>query len=106
MRDTFSKMSTEPADADMAFHQAVCKATRNRICYRMFAAIHAAFRQGLVVTSRLAPDKALGFHQAIYSAIHLRNPEDARKKMAEHLNHARTVLMQACLDGQLSENTK
>jgi GntR family transcriptional regulator, transcriptional repressor for pyruvate dehydrogenase complex len=101
MRRTFSAMETDPVNADIAFHEAVCKATRNRICYRMFAAVHEAFRQGMVVTSRLAPEKALGFHQAIYSAIHLRNPEDARNRMTEHLTHANTVLMQACLDGQL-----
>ena len=103
MRRTFSRMTTDPVGADISFHGAVCRATRNRICHRMFGAIHAAFREGLVVTSRLAPEKALDFHQAIYSAIHVRNPEGARQKMMEHLSHARTVLMQACLDGQLSE---
>jgi len=69
----------------------------------MFGAIHQAFRQGMEVTSRLAPEKALAFYQEIYSAIHMRNPEEARKKMAEHLTHARSLLMQACLEGILSE---
>jgi GntR family transcriptional repressor for pyruvate dehydrogenase complex len=103
MRRTFPAMDTDPVNADIAFHEAVCKATRNRVCWRMFSAIHRAFREGMVVTSRVAPHAALEFHKAIYSAIHLRNPEEARGKMAGHLNHARTVLMQACLDGQLSE---
>ncbi|HLJ14225.1 MAG TPA: FadR/GntR family transcriptional regulator [Bryobacteraceae bacterium] len=106
MRRTFPAMETDPVNADIAFHEAVCKATRNRVCYRMFGAIHQAFRRGMVVTSRLAPSRALDFHKEIYSAIHLRNPEEARSKMAEHLKHATTLLMHACLDGQLSEGPK
>lgn len=105
MRGTFPLMETDPANADIAFHEAVCKATRNRVCYRMFGAVQRAFREGMVVTSRLTPSKATEFHKAVYSAIHLRNPEDARKMMTEHLTHAKGLLMQACLDGQLTERT-
>ena len=106
MRRTFAAMEADPVNADIAFHEAVCKATRNRVCYRMFGAIHQAFRQGMVVTSRLAPSKALDFHKEIYTAIHLRKPEEARNKMAEHLRNATAVLMQACLEGHLSEGDK
>lgn len=106
MRRTFAAMETDPVNADTAFHQAICMSTRNRVCYRMFAAIHQAFRQGMAVTSRLASSRALDFHKEIYSAIHLRDPEGARSKMAEHLRHATTLLMQACLDGQLTEGRK
>jgi DNA-binding FadR family transcriptional regulator len=60
----------------------------------------------MVVTSRLAPSRALNFHKEIYSAIHLRKPEEARTKMAEHLKDATTLLMQACLDGHLVEDKK
>lgn len=106
MRRTFPAMETDPVNADIQFHEAVCKATRNRVCYRMFGAIHQAFRQGMAVTSRLPHSRALEFHKEIYSAIHLRDPEGARSKMAEHLKHATTLLMQACLDGQLLEDRK
>jgi GntR family transcriptional repressor for pyruvate dehydrogenase complex len=106
MRRTFTLMESDPVNADIAFHQAICMATRNRVCYRMFGAIHEAFRQGMTLTSRLAPSQALEFHKQIYSAIHLRDPERARGRMAEHLQHATTVLMQACLDGHLSEDRK
>lgn len=102
MRRTFALMETATARADTEFHQAVCRATRNRICYRMFGAIHRAFEQGMQVTSRLAPlGRALEFHRAVYSAIHLRQPEQARLKMAEHLNDAKGLLLQACLNGEL-----
>jgi DNA-binding FadR family transcriptional regulator len=70
----------------------------------MFGAIHHAFRQGMQLTSRLAPpERALGFHRAIYSAIHLRQPEETRRKMAEHLIDAKNLLLQVCLENALSE---
>jgi GntR family transcriptional regulator, transcriptional repressor for pyruvate dehydrogenase complex len=98
MRATFAAMETDTAKADLAFHDAVCKATRNRICERMFGAIHHAFSQGMQLTSHLAPpQRALEFHRAVYTAIHLRDAEQARRKMAEHLNDAKMLLLQACL---------
>ncbi len=100
MRATFDRMESDTAQADTDFHEAVCHATRNRICSRMFGAIHKAFKQGMELTSRLAPPgRALEFHRSIYSAIHLRKPEEARLRMAEHLHDAKGVLLTACLDG-------
>ena len=102
MRATLSGMLTDTVNADIAFHEAVCEATGNRICHRMFGAIHRAFQQGMEQTARLAPpERALDFHRAIYSAIHLRQPEEARRKMTEHLLDAKGILLQACLDGDL-----
>jgi GntR family transcriptional regulator, transcriptional repressor for pyruvate dehydrogenase complex len=102
MRRTFGMMETNTPQADVDFHEAVCKATRNRICYRIFGAIHRAFEQGMDITSRLAPPgRALEFHRAVYSAIHLRQPDKARRRMAEHLNDAKAVMLQACLEGEL-----
>lgn len=97
MRRTFAAFKDNPVDADINFHTAVCRATRNRICIRMFEAIHQAFAQGMLLTSRLAPQRALDFHRSIYTAIHLRHAEDARKMMAEHLMHAKGLLLQASL---------
>lgn len=104
MRKTLPAMEADPVSADIAFHEAICKATRNRVCWRMFGAINRAFREGMVLTSQIAPNQALEYHRAIYSAIHMRKPEAAREKMSEHLNHAQSVLMQACLDGRLLEH--
>ena len=62
----------------------------------MFGAIHQAFKRGMELTSRLAPpDRALEFHRAVYSAIHPRKPEEARRQMAERLNDAKALLLQA-----------
>ncbi len=98
MRRTFAAFKENPVEADIHFHTAICRATRNRICMRMFEAIHRAFAQGMVLTSRLAPERALEFHRSIYTAIHLRNPDESRKCMAEHLIHAKGLLLQAHLE--------
>jgi GntR family transcriptional regulator, transcriptional repressor for pyruvate dehydrogenase complex len=98
MRRTFAAFKENPVNADIDFHMAICRATRNRICMRMFEAIHRAFAQGMVLTSRLAPERALDFHRSIYSAVHLRNAEEARKLMTEHLLHAKGLLLQAYLE--------
>jgi len=98
MRQTFAAFKENPVDADINFHMAICRATRNRICLRMFEAIHRAFAQGMVLTTGLAPERALEFHRSIYTAIHLRNPDESRKLMTEHLIHAKEVLLQAYMD--------
>jgi GntR family transcriptional repressor for pyruvate dehydrogenase complex len=98
MRKTFTAFKEDPIQADVDFHLAICRATRNRICMRMFEAIHGAFEEGMRFTSRLAPGKALDFHRSIYSAIHLREADEARKRMTEHLQHAKAVLMAAHLE--------
>lgn len=99
MRHCLNAMTIDTVNADVAFHDAVCKATRNLTCYRMFGAIHEAFRKGMELTVRLAPvEHTFEFHRAIYSAIHLRQPDEARKKMAEHLLDAKNLLLKACLD--------
>lgn len=102
IRDTLLSMLTKTAEADAAFHEAVCRATGNRVCERMFSAIQNAFRAGMQVTTRLAPpERALEFHKQIYSAIHLRQPAKAREKMIEHLTDAQAILLAAHLEGKL-----
>ncbi|MFN7992505.1 MAG: FCD domain-containing protein [Bryobacteraceae bacterium] len=104
IRDTLSAMLTNTAEADAAFHEAVCNATGNRVCQRMFSAVQNAFRAGMQLTTKLAPpERALAFHKEIYSAIHLRQPDTARRKMIEHLTDAQGVLLAAHLDGKVSE---
>jgi GntR family transcriptional repressor for pyruvate dehydrogenase complex len=101
IRDSLSAMLTDTAAADAAFHEAVCSATGNRVCERMFSAIQNAFRAGMQVTAKLAPpERALEFHKQIYSAIHLRQPVEAKRKMVEHLADAQSVLLAAHLEGK------
>lgn len=105
IRNTLSSMLTETAEADAAFHEAVCTATGNRVCQRMFSAIQHAFRAGMQVTTKLAPpERALEFHKQIYSAIHLRQPAEARERMIDHLTDAQGVLLAAHLEGKLPKS--
>lgn len=104
IRETLPAMLTNTAEADAAFHEAVCAATGNRVCERMFSAIHNAFHAAMQVTSKLAvPERALEFHKQIYSAIYLRQPALAKEKMIEHLTDAQGVLLAAHLEGKLPE---
>jgi GntR family transcriptional repressor for pyruvate dehydrogenase complex len=105
IRETLAPMLTETAEADAAFHEAVCTATGNRVCQRMFSAIQNAFRAGMLVTAKLAPpERALEFHKQIYSAIHLRQPAEARRRMTEHLTDAQRVLLAAHLENKLPKS--
>jgi GntR family transcriptional repressor for pyruvate dehydrogenase complex len=105
IRNTLSSMLTETAEADAAFHEAVCSATGNRVCQRMFSAIQNAFRAGMQLTTKLAPpERALEFHKQIYSAIHLRQPAEARKRMIDHLTDAQGVLLAAHLEGNFPQS--
>ena len=99
MRRSFAAMATDTVNADIAFHDAVHKATRNATCHRMFGAIHRVFRQGMILNTRLVtPEHTLAFHKAIYSAIHLRQPDEARRQMRAHLIDSKTLLLRASLE--------
>ena len=65
--------------------------------------IQDALRQSMQVTAQLAPpERALGFHKEVYSAIHLRQPEQARQRMIDHFEDAQGVLLLACLEETIS----
>ena len=51
------------------------------------------------LTAQLAnPEHALGFHKEIYSAIYLRQPEQARQKIIQHLTDTRNLLLRASVE--------
>ncbi len=43
----------------------------------------------------------MGFHKEIYSAIYLRQPEQARQKMMQHLTGTRNLLLRASMEREL-----
>ena len=55
IRQTLSAMLTDTAKADAAFHEAVCRATGNRVCQRMFSAIQHAFQAAMQVNCETRP---------------------------------------------------
>ena len=83
-------------EADLGFHQAIFRAAGNRACFRILSLFHRSVWKALAVTSQLANlQDLLGSHQAIYSAIHRRDPEEARRLMAKHLGGTSQLLMKA-----------
>jgi GntR family transcriptional repressor for pyruvate dehydrogenase complex len=82
-------------EADLAFHEAIFKASGNRMCQLVFSVIHRAVFLSMERISHIVGMKhPLAFHKAIYAVIHKRNPEQARRKMAEHLIDAASLLRQ------------
>src|SRR5204862_30183 len=83
-------------DADMAFHDAIFKAAGNRACQLIFAVIHRAVCNTMIpLTRRIDLKRIVAAHKAIYWAIYKRNPNAARRQMAEHLADARSFLSAA-----------
>lgn len=81
-------------EQDLAFHDSIFRAAGNRVSRQMFRVIHRAI---LVSISRLSQraelDEVLAAHQSIYQAIYRRDPEEARRRMTEHLNTARALFL-------------
>ena len=78
---------------DVAFHRAIHRAARNRICESMFAFVHQSVGASISLANLLVDVRhTLQFHQRIYQAIHDRDPAEARKAMAEHLLDVRKLL--------------
>jgi len=80
-------------DADVAFHEAIFRASGNRVCQLIFTVIHRAILMSMAqISKRVDLEHPLAFHKAIYSAIYERSPEEARRLMAEHLVDAKSQL--------------
>jgi len=81
---------------DVQFHQAIFQASGNRVCSMMFTVIHRSLHNLMELTAQLVPvEHTLRLHDRIYAAIRRGNPDDARKRMAEHLLDAKGLLARA-----------
>src|SRR5258708_1254172 len=80
-----SKNNRERLDADLAFHDAIFRASGNRICHLLFRGIHRTLLTSMgQLSQRVSMDQPLMFHRRIYAAIRDRNPDEAKKAMREH----------------------
>jgi GntR family transcriptional repressor for pyruvate dehydrogenase complex len=82
------KSTTEQArvDADLAFHEAIFRASGNRVLRLVFSVIHRALALSMQkIAGRAYVGRPLAFHKAIYAAISARKPEEARREMIDHL---------------------
>ncbi len=72
--------------ADLEFHDAILRASGNRICHLMFGGVHRLLFQGpRKATKPPVLERSLLFHRRIYAAIKARDSGEARDAMREHL---------------------
>jgi GntR family transcriptional regulator, transcriptional repressor for pyruvate dehydrogenase complex len=89
-----SKTTRERLDADLDFHEAIFRASGNRICHLLFKGIHRSLLTSMSqLSDRVSLDQPLMFHRRIYAAIRERKVDDARQAMLEHLIDARSLLV-------------
>jgi GntR family transcriptional repressor for pyruvate dehydrogenase complex len=88
-----SKNTKERLTADMAFHDAVFRASGNRICQLLFKQIHRTVLTSMShLSNRVSLEQPLMYHRRIYKAIRERDAEGARQAMREHILDARSLL--------------
>jgi GntR family transcriptional repressor for pyruvate dehydrogenase complex len=88
-----SRTTRARLDADMAFHEAIFRASGNRICHLLFNVIHRTVLTSMTQLSRRTSiDRPLSFHRKIYSAIRDRDAKEARRHMLEHIADAQKLM--------------
>jgi GntR family transcriptional repressor for pyruvate dehydrogenase complex len=88
-----SKTTRERLNADMAFHEAIFRASGNRICHLLFKGIHRTLLMSMgQLSDRVSLEHPLMFHRRIYTAIRERDPDAARQAMQEHILDARNLV--------------
>ena len=84
-----SKNARERISADLEFHDAVLRASGNRICHLLFGDVNRLSFYGPGQAAKApAAEQALLFHRRIYQAIKARNGSEARQAMREHILNA------------------
>lgn len=73
-------------EADMGFHYAIARATKNAVIAETFDLLRESYRQMFIENIGLRGAAGATEHLQIVFAIESRNPELARQYMAEHLN--------------------
>jgi GntR family transcriptional regulator, transcriptional repressor for pyruvate dehydrogenase complex len=74
-------------DADLQFHLAIARASRNRIALHMMHAIREILRRSLLTLYAVpgGPEGSVAHHRRILDAVIAGDPEAARQRMREHL---------------------
>lgn len=88
-----SKTIQDRLNADLTFHEAIFRASGNRICHLLFKGIHRTLLMSMGrLSDRVSMDQPLMFHRRIYTAIRARNAQEARLAMQEHIVDARDLV--------------
>lgn len=98
-----SKTTRERLNADLAFHDAIFRASGNRICRLLFKGIHRTLLMSMGhLSDRVSLEHPLAFHRKIYTAIRSRDAEEAKRAMLEHITEARKLMVQSNGSGRIS----
>ncbi len=90
-----SKNARERIAADLDFHDAILRASGNRICHLLFGGVNRLMFHGPGRPARPPViERSLLFHRRIYAAIKGRHSSEAREAMREHLLDATALLDQ------------
>src|ERR1700683_427033 len=82
------KSPGERLNADMAFHEAIFRASGNRICHLLFKGIHRTLLMSMdQLSERVSLEHPLMFTRRIYTAIRERNPDAGRLVTHAHSSH-------------------
>jgi DNA-binding FadR family transcriptional regulator len=113
MREAAARAERNPAverqyhEADIAFHRALIRATKNSTLVGLTGRIHAATIEARFPTARpmLRGTRTLPEHERIMRAVASGNPTAARKAMQEHLDSVQEFLAEYSAEGTLSPSS-
>lgn len=73
--------------ADLRFHMAIAQATRNRLIVHLMHAIRSQLQRSLASSFHVpgSPEHAIEMHRLILDAVAAREPDEARRRMHEHV---------------------
>jgi GntR family transcriptional repressor for pyruvate dehydrogenase complex len=74
--------------ADLRFHMAIAQATRNRLIVHLMHAIRTQLQRSLARSFHVpgSPQHTIEMHRVILEAIAAREPDEARRRMHEHVS--------------------
>lgn len=80
------------AQADLAFHETLLRATNNELMVSLFSVIETALGTFFLLSARNAANfkAALPHHEKVYEAVRRRQPEVARQAMLRMVSESRT----------------
>ena len=87
------KDSSRFIEADLLLHQTLFRISGNRVCSMMFTVVHQSVHKLMALTASLVdPEHTLMLHRRIITAIRKGDADEARRRMAEHLQDATALL--------------
>lgn len=93
MRDNMAS-TEEYVKADIDFHMAIAKASRNKVFHLILLTIRPLIEEMIAQTLKVhhRPERSMKYHEKIFEAINGRNPDAAVHAMKEHLEGTRKML--------------